>query len=551
MMLHPPPEGGTTLRAPKFAATLILALLVSAFAFSHAQEVSLAPVQVLKDASPDDDITGLDPMLVSTTSAQPMMRALYDGLVRYDFEEVAPHTMQPAIAESWSVSEDGTVWTFNLRKGVQFHKGYGEVTAHDVKFSVERHIETGGQHAADYSSVRSIDVIDEHTIEFTLEEPDSFFLYTVGNVDSGYIVSKAAVEELGPEAFNQAPIGTGAFQFKEWISKDKVVLERHEEYWRGTPTLERVEFIFMPDINTRSLALMQGEVHAMTSGLDSDDWITQMRAQGLQADVLAFDSPMLLHFNMKVEPLNDIRVRKALAHALNRQSFVDFHGELISKIQYSPLPPEMYAAIGPEDGLPDYEYDLERAKELLAEAGYPDGFDLGEVLSSVRSLYVDPLQIIQGEWAKIGVTFQIRTVAHGEYHAQIREQESPIVAYPGPRATPDMIFMQYLHSSAAIGSPTAVTNFSHYGTLDANGDGSIDGIDALVEAARASMDVDEQLELYRQAQIQVMRDLPVFPLRVIAGVQARAEYVDLGHPPYQGAYINGYAYTEGTQLLSQ
>lgn len=532
-----------------FATPLLVAIASLALVLvgqTSAQELS--DRQVLRDGVPDDDITGLDPFYFLGTSGEPMARAIFEGLVRFNFGHVSPELMEPALAERWELSEDGRTWTFHLRQGVQFHRGFGEFTAEDVKFTIERHIANSGRNAVDYVNVESIEIVDPYTVRFHLLSPDAFFLYTVGNYHGGYIASKRAVEELGEEQFRVNPVGTGPFQFSEWISKEKVVLTRFEDYWRGRPILDAVEFIFMPDVNTRTLALQNGEIDATSSGVDDELWVNTLVSQGIAVDLLGFDIPMMLHLNLTVEPLNDIRVRRALAHATNKEDFLAFHGPSITRIQDSPLPPGMFGYA--DDGLPQYDYDVERARELLAEAGYPNGFDLGTVLSSVRPLYLDPLQIIQGQWAEIGVTFEIQTAAHNEYQDLIRQDLNPIVGYPGPRPTPHMILSQYLHSASIVGKETAVTNFSHYGDVDADGDGTIDSIDELIERAATATTVEEQVELYRQAQIQVMEDLPVIPLRVLAAVQARQPWVDLGHVPYEGSYMNGYTYTELTRILA-
>ncbi len=529
----------------RIIACLFVGLMVVLFGFlTIGQE--LAESQVLKVASPDDDIAGLDPFNFLGTSAEPMSRAIYEGLVRFNFGFVSVDKMEPSLAESWDVSSDGLTWTFYLRHGVQFHHGYGEFTAEDVKFSIERLIEGNSRHAGDYATLEEIVIIDPYTVQFRLSKPNPDFLFTVGNFHGGSVVSKKAVEELGDE-FSAMPVGTGPFEFKEWISKEKVVLEGFDEYWRGTPILERIEFIFMPDVNTRTLALESGQVDTATSVPDEEAWIQNMRSKGVTVDTLGFDIPMLLHFNMTVKPLDDIRVREALAYAINRDDFVKFHGPSICKPQVSVLPPGMYGSI--TEGIPLYKYNLEKAKQLLREAGYPDGFDLGTVLSSVRDLYLDPLQIIQAQWAEIGVTFEINAIAHTEYHALIRENLSPIVAYPGPRPTPDMIFTQYIHSASIVGKDTAITNFSHYGDVDCDGDGTIDSVDEYIELARSEVNTERQKALYAIAQLQVLLDLPVYPLRVMAAVQARQTWVDLGHIPYEGSYINGYAYTDQTRIL--
>ena len=529
----------------RLISCLFVGVVVFCFGFLVIGQ-ELADSQVLKVASPDDDITGLDPFDFLGTSAEPMSRAIYEGLVRFNFGHVSVEKMEPALAEEWEVSGDGLTWTFYLRKGVQFHHGYGEFTAEDVKFTVDRLVEGNSRHAADYATLDEVAIIDPYTVEFRLGEPNPFFLFTVGNFHGGSVVSKKAVEELG-EGFRLFPIGTGPFQFKEWNSKENVVLERFDEYWRGSPILEGIEFIFMPDPNTRTLALESGQVDAATDVPDEEEWVQNMRSKGVIVDALGFDIPLLLHFNMTVEPLDDIRVRQALSYAVNRDDFVQFHGPSICREQTSVLPPGMYSSI--TEGIPRYDYNPEKARQLLADAGYPNGFDLGTALSSVRDLYLDPLAIIQAQWAEVGVTFEINAVAHTEYHALIRQDLSPIVVYPGPRPTPDMIFTQYIHSSAIVGKETTITNFSHYGDVDCDGDGTIDSVDEYIELARSEVNTDRQKALYAIAQLQVSLDLPVFPLRVLAAVQARQPWVDLGHIPYEGSYINGYAYTELTRIL--
>lgn len=524
-------------------------LMIAAPAVAFAQDEQLADRQVLRDGMPDDDITGLDPLIFLNSSTEPLVRAMYEGLVRFNFGNVSPELMEPALAERWETSEDGLNWTFYLRQGVQFHKGFGEFTAEDVKFTIERNQSEGSRVAGDYANVESVVVVDPYTVEFNLKAPDAFFLFTVGNYQGGFMVSKAAVESLGLEGFRTNPVGTGPFQFEEWIPRERVVLVRNEDYWRGAPILEAVEAIFMPDVNARTLALLQGEIDAMSWGIDDEQWVRSMEAQGVTVDILGFDVPMMLHLNLTVEPLNDLRVRRALAHATNKEDFIAFHGPAITRVQDSPLPPTMYGYLSPEEGLPTYEYNPEKARELLADAGYPNGLDLGTILSSVRPLYLDPLEVVQGQWAEVGVTFDIQTYAHNEYQALIRQDLSPIVGYPGARATPHMILFQYLHSNSIMTKDTGITNFSHYGDVDADGDGTIDSIDDLIIGALTSLDPDPQREMYARAQIQMMEDLPVIPLRVLAAVRARQSWVDLGYPPYEGSYMNGYAYNELTRIL--
>lgn len=340
----------------------------------------LAEEQVLNARLESADVASLDPHFATTSAGFPVARDLFNGLVRFKLGDVTE--FEPDLAKDWEVSDDGLVWTFYLRKGVKWHKGYGEFTAEDVKFSFDRvrDPEVGSPFGATYSNLKKVEVVNDYTVKFYLKKPDGFFLSKVATFQGGYIVPKSAVTELG-EDFKINPIGTGPFVFKKYEPKDKIVLVRNENYFRGPPTLEKIIYHFMPDVSSAEAAMRAGEIDTFGQGVQEQKFAERMRDQGFVVDTIGPPGTTVLHFNMTREPLNKLKVRQAIAYAINRDDFVNYVGPAISKPLYSPIPASQYAGI---TDVKKYKYNPEKAKELLAEAGYPEGFSFKNVLISGR-----------------------------------------------------------------------------------------------------------------------------------------------------------------------
>ena len=504
---------------------------------------TLAQEQVLRYGSDGADIKTMDPHFASSHVEYPLVAALFNGLLRFhpgtlDFDKI-----EGDLAESWESSSDGFTWTFHLKKGVKWHKGYGEVTAQDVKFSFKRvkNPDIGSRWRTDYDNLDKVEVVDKYTVRMHLLKPDPFFPLKMVGYHGGYIVCKKAVEELG-DNFGLNPIGTGPFVFEEYKPKEKVVLVRNENYFRGAPILARVEFLFMPDDSSRFLALKTGELDAAEFPSDKK-WVEQLEDAGLYVDFKHPGNQFVLHFNMTIKPLDNLLVREALAYAINRQELIDYRGESIAKPEYSPVPTGYYGHT--TVGVRRYDYNPELAKALLAQAGYPNGFSLGKVVISPKGGYQPYMLIIQQEWKEIGVTMDLRVVEHHTYHSLIRQDVNPVVLYNASRLPiADSYLTQFYHSASIVGKPTAVTNFSHYGEV-------IPGVDSLIDLARGETDSKVQLALYAAAQRIVMADLPAYPLFMGISIRARQPYVDFpyikDHKYYNlwGAYI----FDETTKIL--
>jgi peptide/nickel transport system substrate-binding protein len=321
------------------------------------------------------------------------------------------------------------------------------------------------------------------------------------------------------------------------------VLKKHPAYFRGTPHLETVEYIFMPDDSSRMMALQRGEIDLGT-GIRRREWADKAAKLGL---ILMPPNPpqqCIIAFNMKRKPLDDIRVRRALAYALDRSIFVDLLGPVLGGPQISPIPPGYFGHL--EMGMQPYEFNPEKAKRLIAEAGHPDGFSLGDVYCSESWAYLQPMKIAMEQWRKIGVSMNLKVVEHSAYHKLIRQDANSIVIYGGVRLPiAETILHQFYHSASSIGKKTARTNFSHYGDL-------IPGIDGYMEEAEKTTDLKLKKYYWGLAQLKILEDLPAYPLFLNRVSMVRQKWVDLGYEtdPYESLYYV-IEVSEKTKLLKR
>lgn len=257
------------------------------------------------------DIGSIDPALTKTGDDETVVLQIFNSLVApprgtmdMDIED-----LQPQLAESWEISDDKKVWTFHLRAGVKWQKGYGEVSAEDVKFSYERQMDPalGGVHGASFKDIESIEVIDPLTVRFTLKSSNAFFHASALTPGFGrFIVPKKAVEELGDQ-FGFAPVGSGPFEFVEYRPQDQVILKANEDYFLGRPPMDELHLRYIPDNNAATIAFIAGELD--TSGGDrTPEWVAQIQQQAPDAQIITMmpGSLQFLSFNMKVPPLDNV-----------------------------------------------------------------------------------------------------------------------------------------------------------------------------------------------------------------------------------------------------
>jgi peptide/nickel transport system substrate-binding protein len=427
---------------------------------------------------------GLDPHTVSSYSSYQILNNVLDGLTFYDDDL----NLIPWLAESWEQSEDGLTWTFHLREGVMFSNGR-EMTADDVKWSFERLIdpETGAGNAGRVGPPETqIEVIDDYTVAITHPEPFGIFPQSLGFDKSTGIVAPESLDEDGTISI---PIGTGPFKITDVQGTTQLTLERNENYWQeGLPYLDQIIIEPIPDDTVRETALRGGEV----------DWVLAIAPQSFESlqedpDIVVATAPQLsydyLGINLTREPFTDVRVRQAIAYALDR--------EQLCEAGFFGLCDTLQEPVG--EGSPwnfdyrPYDQDIEQAKQLLADAGYPDGFEMELLPTTQYGETVRAAQVLQQQLAEIGIEATINAPEWSEW-LELEgnfQYDAYICNWNGLIDADQYYFLQH-HSDQ-------VFNFTGYSNPE---------FDQLVEEGRSISDFDERYNIYEQANQILVDDAP-------------------------------------------
>jgi peptide/nickel transport system substrate-binding protein/oligopeptide transport system substrate-binding protein len=366
-----------------------------------------------------DDISTFDPAIGYDWQNWSMIKSLFDGLMDYK-----PGTTEliPDLAESYTISEDGLVYTFKLRPGVKFHNGR-DLTATDVKYSIERSVnpetQSPGQGffwqikgfdemaAGNAQELTGITTPDDQTVVIELSQPDATFLQIVA-INFAFAVPREEVEKYGPD-FGRNPVGTGAYKMTEWSLGQRVVFERNEDYFReGAPHLDKIIFEVGQDPSVALLRLKRGEVDVLGDPIPSANFLQEKNDPANKDRIVEGE---LLHtgyitLNTTEAPFDNKLVRQAVNMAINKEKVVRIvNGRGV--VANQPLPPAMPAYDTAFEG---YPYDPAKAKELLAEAGYPDGFE-----TELYAMNTDPnpriAQSFQQDLAAVGIKAEIKALA--------------------------------------------------------------------------------------------------------------------------------------------
>jgi peptide/nickel transport system substrate-binding protein len=343
--------------------------------------ILVAPM--LASAAPDGQLTSAVHFTVAPTLFEPaetpgiitpfmFLYALHDALVK----PMPGQNMAPSLAESWSASPDGLVYEFVLRQGVKFHNGE-PVTADDVKFSFERY--RGISAPMLKERVAAIETPDAGRIRFRLKQPWPDFLSFYGTLatGAGWVVPRHYVEYVGEDGFKKAPVGAGPYRFVSFTPGVELVLEANESYWRKAPSVKRLVFKSIPDATTRLAALKRGEVD-LAYAIGGELGVEVQRTPGLTLRPTPFSSTHWLLFADQWDtrsPWHDKRVRLAAIYAVDRQAINEAQSLGFSKVTESIIPSSFDFYWQP----PIHPFDPTKAKQLLAEAGYPNGFEAGDL----------------------------------------------------------------------------------------------------------------------------------------------------------------------------
>jgi peptide/nickel transport system substrate-binding protein len=408
----------------------------------------------------------LDPAIITDGISSRITRQIYEGLVKY---RGATTEIAPALAEKWTVSKDGTQWTFTLRKSVKFHDGtpfdaaavvwnferwrFSSHPQHDNVKKAGKTFEYYGKQFGgfdDKSIITKVEAVNPTTVKITLKTPQGPFLNNLGMFVFD-IASPKAVEKHGL-AFTKNPVGTGPFRFVEWKVGQEVVLEANKDYWdkANAPKVQRVVIRNIKDNAQRLAALKAGEVHGL-EGMNPDDVKVVRADPNLQLLLRPANTTGYVAFNYKVKELKDGRVRQAFAHAINKKAIVDalYGGTGMVATQFQP--PALW---GHNKELKDYEYNPERARQLLRDAGFPQG--LKEItwedgrkeplqfwyLPVSRPYYPNGKEIgeaIAADLAKVGISVQLQTTDWTVYLDKRKNGQLPLymLGWTGDNGDPD------------------------------------------------------------------------------------------------------------------
>ncbi len=473
-----------------------------------------------------DGGTTLDPYQANDLTSDTLTLAIYDNLVQLgkktvDGKQYADDTkIEPMLAESWTAAADGKSYTFKLRKGVKFQNG-DPLTAAAVKFSYDWLLNKGNSgkflfETAGIDPAKAVEVIDDSTVKINLVKPTPVFLQVISLYNFAIVNPKVMTGK--PDDYlakNAEGTGTGAYKLVSWNPSTEANFVANKDYWGGAPKAEQVIVKFIKEDASRLMLLQSGDVDLAIEIPPKDvDTLKQNANLTIRSD----PSGRILYFllNTKVKPLDNAKVRQALSYAVP-------YDDLISKVMNgqakqlkSPCPSFMPMYDGSSW---NYKLDLDKAKQLLTEAGYPNGFSFDFVLGSGFSDWEQDAVLIQASFDKIGVKMNIQKMARSEFLQVIKKLDTPsfmskwtsFVNDPGYH----LGFLLYSKGSS---------NYGNYANPD---------VDKALEAAKDETDTAKRTALYSQAQKQIIGDAPWILLyeynRVIVhnkALQGYAFYVD-------------------------
>jgi peptide/nickel transport system substrate-binding protein len=447
----------------------------------------------------------LDPPQLSDYNTARAVYNMYDGLLRFKDESTE---VEPGLAEKWDISEDGLAYTLYLRKGVKFHDGT-DFNADVVKFNLDRQIDpnhpyhdTGEFVYAGFTwgEVKDVAVIDEYTVRITLKNPLAPFISHLA-MHPAYMVSPEAIKKYGRD-ISIHPVGTGPYRFVSWTPGVEVVQEKNPDYWGKPAHVDRLIFRPIIEDQARLTELQAGGINFMVN-IPPDD------LDGLRADpnfAVVEQTGMhtwWVYLNMMKEPFKDVRVRQALSYAVNKQAIVDHILRGTGKLAINPLPPVVWSYT---DQVERYDYNPDKARQLLAEAGYADGFPCVFWTPESGSGMQQPVLMstaIQADLKAVGLDCQIKTFEWGAFLEQgiVPPEKNPgwdlmALSWIGDNGDPDNHL--YILLSGDQWPPNGY-NCGYYKN---------EQVDELLREARTTLDRARRTELYQEAQKLIVADAP-------------------------------------------
>ncbi len=437
------------------------------------------------------DLDTVDPHDITTTMVFNVLRHCYETIVWVD----SKGNVIPWLAERWEVSEDGKVYTFYIRKGVKFHDGT-PLNASVVKANFDRWMDPTVKVAqrGQLGPLSKAEVVDEYTVRVYLKEPFAVFLKSLSTYL--FITSSKVIATYGNKSITEV-VGTGPYKFVAWEKGKRIVLERNEEYWGGKSILKRIEWLIIPEASTRLAALLAGDVDFAFNLPPTD--LERVKNDPRFVPVLPVSNRIIFVAMVPRGPLADPRVRQAINYAVDVDAIINSVLYGLGIRTNAPLPPHFFGY----HEMPAYGYNVEKAKQLLAEAGYPNGFKV--TLMHPAGRYMQDKQVseaIQAYLSKVGITVELKTMDWPSFVAELRK--------PLNEKTYDMVFLGWgpgvadahfalygqFHSSQA---PPAGLAAAHYNNSE---------VDKLLELGMSDVNESKRAEYYKKAIEIIWKDAP-------------------------------------------
>jgi len=503
---------------PQYGGTLIVPQ-------SYSAHISMSPVRTRVDWAEDIQV----------------IQQFMEGLVSMD------HSLKiiPAIAVSWETSEDGRTYTFHLRKGVKFQKGYGEVTAEDFKYSFERLVDPKEEapsagllrsvagfdayRKGDANHLSGVKIVDDYTLEITLSELDVFFVNHLAEMACS-VVPEKAVEDLGKD-WDRTPVGAGPFKIMQWVGKT-ITLEAFDDYYAGRPYLDKILWKTVLEAGTRRAAFEAQDLDVNI--LTATDYV-DYQEDPVRKDYLLEVAELWtrgLYLNTEWGPLQDKRVRQAIAYAINAEELAEAYcrNKAFAATSYLPM---ALPAFDPE--YKGYPYNPEKARALLKEAGYPDGFELEIIGAPNARSWGAPLGVAFKPYLeKVGIKVSVVPVESGTRTMRYNEGDFQAVA------------------TSAGGAASSLLYIARYRCSNTRAEGNVPAycnpeFDELIDEAFQTVDPEERIELVREAEKIFMEDLPFWPFNYNKAVMAYQPWVhgllatpvDISCQDYSKVWIDG------------